>query len=139
MVVLFCISDVDEECEADLVFERSSLSRSSKSPDRISSKTPRSDRKISSGYFLFIECFFFVIFYLCFFFILLFLCTSFAQFFCTLYLFCCCTFMLYCIFVFDFWVNQTDQQARICIWKQLVEEEAQVMYFFLFILINTVI
>lgn len=52
MVVLFCISDVDEECEADLVFERSSLSRSSKSPDRISSKTPRSDRKISSGYFL---------------------------------------------------------------------------------------
>lgn len=93
MVVLFCILDVDEECEADLVFERSSLSRSSKSPDRISSKTPRSDRKISSGYFL-VLFFCIFIFYLCFFFMY----SSFARCICFVIAHLCCFVFLCLIF-----------------------------------------
>lgn len=104
MVVLFCISDVDEECEADLVFERSSLSRSSKSPDRISSKTPRSDRKISSGYFWFLVILFYWMFFCNFIYVFFFYCfyvlllhNLFAR--CVCY--CYCTF--YVVLYFCVW------------------------------------
>lgn len=55
LFTFFCGLDVFEESEADLMPERSPRSIKSKSPDSFSSKPPKSDRKISSGYFKYIK------------------------------------------------------------------------------------